>query len=95
MASHSQTDGEPDVRKEMDEIMGGHVLGIPSDKYVRKGYRQGIKQGREEGIEQGELIGRINVYVTDMHLSTSQISEKLGMDEDAINSIIAEFVKES
>lgn len=78
--------GNPDVRKEMDEIMGGHVLSIPSDKYV--------KQGRKEGFEQGELIGRINVYMTDMHLSTSQISEKLGMEEDVITSIIAEILKE-
>ena len=44
---------ENEVRKGMDDIMGGKVLTLPSD-LIRQGREEGIEAGREEGIQLGK-----------------------------------------
>ena len=45
------------VRKGVDEIMGGYILHTRTDDILDQGRKQGIEQGRKQGIEQGRKQG--------------------------------------
>jgi hypothetical protein len=56
---------DPDLRERMENLMGGHVLELQEDRWLKQGIELGksegveigLAQGRLEGIEQGRLEG--------------------------------------
>ena len=47
-----------DIRKGVDDVMGGQVLEYEAKTILNKGIKQGIEQGIKQGVKQGIKQGR-------------------------------------
>ena len=57
------------------------------EKY-NEGLEAGIEQGLERGIEQGIEQGKIELLYVDLHLTITEIAQKLGLSEEYVQRIV-------
>ena len=57
------------------------------EKY-NEGLEAGIEQGMERGLEQGMQRGKIELLYVDLHLTITEIAQKLGLSEEYVQRIV-------
>ena len=68
------------VRKGLDEIMGGQVLELESDRLIKKGEQLGEARGKEIGKELGKEIGK-ELGAENMAVLTRKLMDENRLDE--------------
>ena len=84
----------------MVELVGGQVLELQEDRWLKQGRTEGIEQGRAEGIEQGRAEGRLEgtksllfSLVIDKVLNISDAAKRAGESEADFTKELETYIK--
>lgn len=55
---------------------------------LQQEYREKYNEGLEAGIEQGMQRGKIELLYVDLHLTITEIAQKLGLSEEYVQRIV-------
>lgn len=85
--SHITADLDKDERERMVNAVGGQVLELQEDRWIKQGIEQGLEQGLKQGIGQGIDIGKITARYED-GMPIDQIAAKMNIPEDAVIDVL-------
>jgi len=71
----------------MVNAVGGQVLELQEDRWIKQGLEQGLEQGLKQGIGQGIDIGKITARYED-GMPIDQIAAKMNIPEDAVIDVL-------
>jgi flagellar biosynthesis/type III secretory pathway protein FliH len=88
----------------MVELVGGQVLELQEDRWLKQGRAEGIEQGRTEGIEQGRAEGieqgrlegtksLLFSLVIDKVLNVSDAAKRAGESEADFTKELETYIK--
>jgi len=81
--SHITADLDKDERERMVNAVGGQVLELQEDRWIKQGIEQGLKQGIGQGIDIGKITAR---YEDGMPID--QIAAKMNNSEDEVINVL-------
>ena len=94
--SHISRNLRSDRKERMVELVGGQVLELQEDRWLKQGRTEGIEQGRAEGIEQGRLEGTKSLLfslVIDKVLNVSDAAKRAGESEADFTKELETYIK--
>ena len=98
--SHISRNLRSDRKERMVELVGGQVLELQEDRWLKQGRAKGIEQGRTEGIEQGRAEGRLEgtksllfSLVIDKVLNVSDAAKRAGESEADFTKELETYIK--